>query len=131
MLLLIARSENDLEDFIAGHQIDWDYLLDLANNQGMIPLLYLGLKEIKQVQIPTRITDYLEVSYFKNTQRNLLLVSRLVKLLRLLDKNGIEVVPFKGVLLSKDIYDSYTMRHAGDIDILVKPKSKRLKSTLA
>ena len=122
MLLSLNGSENDLDNFISDHKIDWEYLIELANQQGMLSLLHLGLKEVKREEIPTKVTDYLKAIYYENTKRNLLLLSKLIQLLQLLDAAGINAVPFKGVLLSKNLYDSYTLRHAGDIDILVKPE---------
>ena len=122
LLLAIARSKNDLDNFISEHQIDWDYLLELAFHHGMLPILHLGLNKSKEYKIPAKVTDHLKNFYFENTQSNILLLGNLVKLLQLLDEAKIEVVPFKGILLSKDLYQGYTIRQAGDIDILVKPK---------
>jgi len=126
LLLKVARSENDLDDFISKHQINWDYLLELSAKQRMLPLLHIGLKDIKGDKIPSTVLDYLKDFYFQNTQHNLLLVSRLVQLIQLLHEAGMESVPLKGMLLSKELYDSYAIRQGGDIDILIRPEDVAL-----
>jgi len=122
LLLAVAQSGTDLFPFVSGHQIDWDYLLGLAIDQGMFPLLHLGLKETRQDSVPDKVLNDLKAYYFENTQSNIMLLGELVNLLKLLDENGIEAVPFKGVQLSKVLYNSFSIRQAGDIDILAKPE---------
>jgi hypothetical protein len=53
---------------------------------------------------------------------NLLLTRELLKVLEVLDRSGIEAIPFKGPLLSSILYADATVRESCDLDILVRPE---------
>ena len=130
LLVLIAHLENDpdgqnrlLEMLQKG--INWEYLLSLAEYHGMMPLLFLALKDLDQGMIPQSTMSALKTFYFDNTKRNLFLLSQMLTLVKELDAINISAIPFKGPALSKYLFDSYSIRQAGDLDFLVKPKDVR------
>ncbi len=102
--------------------IDWEYLLNLAEYHGMIPLLYLGLRDLGQEIVPKRTINSLKTFYFDNTQRNISLLGQMRELVKALNTANISAIPFKGPILSKYLFDNYSIRHAGDLDLLIKPK---------
>jgi len=113
---------NRLITALISNDLDWEYLLQLAGYHGMLPLLYLALKNFDTGSIPIEIQESLKSHYFENTQQNIFLLGKLLKIIQLLRENGITAIPFKGPILSKALYDSYTIRQAGDLDIMVKPE---------
>jgi hypothetical protein len=53
-------------------------------------------------------------------KENMLMTSELVKVIKLLEENGIEAISFKGPILSKQAYGDVTLRQYVDLDILVQ-----------
>ncbi|MBN2045303.1 MAG: nucleotidyltransferase family protein [Anaerolineales bacterium] len=124
LLLTIARSADRPDacrQLILEHQINWDYLFHLAEFHRMLPLLYLALKEIERAAVPEDFQHRLKAYNFDNTRMNIALLAEKLSLIQTFNQNAIQAVPFKGVILSKILYDDYSTRQAGDIDILVKP----------
>jgi hypothetical protein len=56
-----------------------------------------------------------------SAQRALRMTGQLVRIVDLLEGNGIEVIPLKGPLLAQDLYGDATMRTSADLDLLVRP----------
>lgn len=86
----------------------------------MKPLLYINLNTSCPENIPEKILNSLKRDFQSNIQNSLLLTSELVKIMKLLELNGIEAVPYKGPILSYTIYNNIGYRQFGDIDILIK-----------
>lgn len=105
-------------------QIDWDDLLQLAEQHGVMPLLSenlipLAVEPIGREALPSFVVDKLQQTSQANTLRNLFLVRELFKLLNLLEQQGVPAIPFKGPTLAALAYGSIRLRKSGDLDILV------------
>ena len=61
----------------------------------------------------------LKTSYIQIAQRNILMSAELLKIMRLLEKNQIEALAFKGPALAQMAYGDITLRQYSDLDILV------------
>ena len=61
----------------------------------------------------------LKPHYMSIVQRNMLMTSELIKIMRLLKENNIEALAFKGPALSQMAYGDITLRQYVDLDILV------------
>ena len=57
-------------------------------------------------------------------KKNMLLTSELIKVMQLLEDNGIEALAFKGPILSQMAYGDVVSRQYADLDILVKGENK-------
>ena len=99
--------------------INWEYLLQIANWHGVMPLLYWSLKNTCPESIPQAQLDYLRKVFQANSYRNLVLTQQLLQLLSFLEKHKISVLPFKGPLLAASIYGNLSLRRISDLDILV------------
>ena len=55
-------------------------------------------------------------------KQNMLMTSELIKVMKLLEKNKIEAISFKGPVLSQMVYGDITLRQYVDLDILVHEK---------
>jgi len=53
-------------------------------------------------------------------KQNMLMTSELIKVVKLLEENGINAIAFKGPVLSQMAYDDITLRQYVDLDILVE-----------
>ena len=100
--------------------IDWKYLIKMAQHHGVMPLLYKSLSIACPEAVPAMVMETLQKNYQANGQRNLFMAGELIKLLHLFDSNGIPAVPFKGTALTASVYGNLALRQFSDLDILVQ-----------
>jgi hypothetical protein len=107
--------------------IDWPALLSCANFHGTSSLLYKNLSGAA----PAQAIGTLRARYVENVQRSLFLARELTRILDCLHGRGIEVISYKGIVLSEIYYGDMAMRPAGDIDLFVrKPDVIRARGAL-
>jgi len=109
---------------LSQHVADWDYLLTTAELHGMLPLLRKRLEDIGAMR-----PDLLRAT-LRNAGHNLALTGELLGIISVLEKAGIECVPFKGPALADQVFGSVAMRQFCDIDILVQPKDVKAAKQL-
>ena len=97
-----------------------DRLIALANRHALLPLVYKILQQI-DMKDPILLEPWKRV-YQYTVQKNMMITTKLFKVSKLLNDNGIEVVSFKGATLAQLIYGDITLRQYGDIDILIDEK---------
>jgi Uncharacterised nucleotidyltransferase len=127
---LNASATEQLRLLLRG-QIDWDYLLTIANHHSLIPLLYQHLSTVDPSSISE--TDMLRLRRENegNTKTSLLMTGELIKILACLEAEGVQAIPFKGPTLALRAYGDVGLRQFGDLDILVRRKDiHRLKEIL-
>jgi hypothetical protein len=100
-------------------QLDWDAFLSLARKHRVAVLLGTLLRESRQV--PPHIRRALHEAAARNQQRCLLLVSELGRVIAGMEKGGVELMTFKGPVLSWKAHRDVAWRQAGDLDLLVPP----------
>lgn len=105
---------------------DWDSFISLAYSHGIFSLVYRTLKEYENF-IPIDIFSHMKFLYMEIVKQNMLMTSELIKVLKILEENGIEAISFKGPVLSQLAYGDVVSRQYCDLDILVKEKD--LKKT--
>lgn len=107
---------------ILSRSIDWDFVKNIASRNGVLPLVSWNLlnnfAEQLSFENKEKITQYL----YEHTQKNLRLTFKLIEAVNILEKENIEVLPFKGTTLAKIAYDNLALRQYVDLDVLVKPK---------
>src|SRR5262245_37055919 len=116
---------------LAREDIDWNYLLETANNQRVTPLLYWQLNAVCPEGVPRDVLDDLHHHFRVNSFKNVFLTHKLVDLLNLFRAHGIPAIPFKGPALAVSVYGNLALRQFGDLDILVrKPDYERTQRLL-
>ncbi|MFN2493865.1 MAG: nucleotidyltransferase family protein [Pyrinomonadaceae bacterium] len=124
LLLCVARRSLD-EPLIARlralaqQDVSWDYLITLAFDQGLLPLLCTHVGRHCHDIAPSHILDRLKSELFSNRQSNLYLLRELRRVLKLFRTQGIEVLSFKGPMLAELVYGDVGLRQAGDLDLLI------------
>lgn len=106
----------DIEDLIR-QTVNWRLLLSQAARNGVMPLLFMVLKE--RASVPEPVLAELLSAWTENAAHNLLLASALVEILDALERQGVPALAYKGPALAALAYGSVTMRCFGDLDILV------------
>lgn len=123
--LLLAASCADWQEGVARTQplldsnIAWDRVLRLADRHGTDSLLYQNLSRLHEA-VPSAVIATLRERYETNVRKALFLTRELIRIGDALDSLGIEVVPYKGLVLSEVYYGDMAMRQSGDIDLLVR-----------
>jgi hypothetical protein len=98
----------------------WDSLFELAERQGVLPLLYQSLSLLSN-EIPVEAMRTLTARYHANMHKSLFLAREMIRILDQLESAGVDVMPYKGVALAEAGYGDMALRQAGDIDLLIRP----------
>lgn len=118
-------SEADINfvcSFLNTERLMLNALIALANQHGILPLVY---KTLKQFQSESAFTHHELLPAFKQqylniARRNMLMSAELIRIMKLLEENNIEALAFKGPALSQMTYGDITLRQYVDLDVLVK-----------
>ena len=135
--LLLAASSADLRESDVGRilsllqtPVEWEAVLRLADRHGTSSLLYQNLSRLGGV-VPSAALASLRQHYERNVHKSLLLARELFRILDCLDALGIEVIPYKGVVLSEVYYGDMALRQSGDMDLFVRKHDvARIKSAV-
>jgi len=98
--------------------LDWDYVFSTAQAHGLLPLLQKDLADSSAI-VPGHFLSRLKRESVANSQTVLHLIGKQLRVHKLFKENGIPVALFKGPLLSQTAYGEFSLRQAGDIDILI------------
>lgn len=101
-------------------EIDWDQVLRMTGEHGMVPLLYRYLNDDLSEPIPTAVMNRLQDLFDQNKLHNLLLAGELVKILELFEHHGVPAIPYKGPVLAAWGYGDLALRSSGDLDLLLR-----------
>ncbi len=98
--------------------LHWNRLLSLADRNDLVPLLYTQLAAVPEL-VPQAVLAYLEARSATVASWNLALASELLKLVELLQQNGIRAVTFKGPALAVALYSQLGVRQCRDLDFFI------------
>lgn len=127
LLLLCAKKQINkdqrinLRNFLE-NDINWDYLIKLAAQHKIKPILYCSLKTIDRNKIPKKVFTGLESHFIRNLQKNLMYLGQLYNILKLLQNHKIKPIPYKGPVLALNAYGNLGLREFVDLDIFVQKK---------
>lgn len=121
LILGIARRDSDADHLrsLTSASIDWDYVITVAYAHGLLPLLHKHLTSAASDLVPAHVLSRLKRESVANSQNVLHLVGKQLRVYKLFKENNISVALFKGPLLATMAYGEISLRHAGDIDILI------------
>ena len=100
--------------------IDWTRLLQRAAAHGLVPLVSRTLRAARPPALPDDVLVRLGGASLATTHRNLYLTAELLRVLALLDAEGIAAIPFKGPVLAAQVYGDLSLRPFGDLDVIVR-----------
>jgi hypothetical protein len=100
--------------------LDWDYVLNEAEENSITPLVGRQLHAIATGGVPTSAADRLTNACRANTIRCLFLSAELIKILDLFRAHGIQAIPYKGPVLAVQAYDDVTLREFEDLDVILR-----------
>jgi hypothetical protein len=115
---------------LASSPIRWNILFQLAEQHGVVCLLYRVLSGMSEVVPPAELRS-LRQRYEANLHKALLTASELIRILDCLDSLSIEVMPYKGLALAETLYGEVAARQSGDIDLFIHARDvARIKAAV-
>lgn len=107
------------ERVIWPEQLDVEAVVSAADHHGVLVLFDRALPSLGA---PESVRAATRPLIRQRTERALLLVRQLRTLVKLLESNGVAVLPVKGPLLAASVYGDVAMRGAsGDLDLVLQP----------
>jgi hypothetical protein len=124
LLLLCARTPVDdtrigaIRELVR-EELDWNYLCYLATVHGIVGLLYRALNNSGAEKVPQWVMEALRVRSLAVLGRSRLMAGELLRLLALMEKQGVVAIPFKGPILADTLYGDLCTREFSDLDLAV------------
>jgi len=112
-------SEKDIIEFLSNHSIDENLFLQLLNVHQVESLVFSS-KLFRKLPISENEKDKFKRSIEYRSKFNLVILEELLRLCVLFNDNELHVLFYKGVLLSKILFDDFSTRVTSDIDVLIK-----------
>lgn len=101
---------------------NWEKFIGLCTQHGVISIVYKKIREFDIEIIPEKIIKKLKELYQQIVQWNFIQSNQLIKVLKLLRKNNINVIPIKGPVISLQAYGDIGYRMFQDLDLLISYK---------
>jgi hypothetical protein len=99
---------------------DWEYFALLANEHGVIALMYCNLEKLDLLTgLPEKIVSSLNNSLMLSLSRNAFHTTVITEVLGILNDNDIKMVLLKGLALEISVYGNTGIRQMTDVDILL------------
>jgi Uncharacterised nucleotidyltransferase len=118
-IVLLGHSDEQLRKLLQKTTINWPKLQQMAAYHGLRTLLYVALKPLDKTLIPTFFADYLKSFSAAQSINNVLNTVEMERLLLMFEHNQVTALPYKGAILTKELYQNNQLREWGDIDIYV------------
>jgi len=116
-----SQTEKETISTFLSPNMDWDYILRLAMDHGIFPLVYNTLHSLDSPIIPEYVINSLRQSSIKNAMKVVGMSDEIIRILKSMNEYGIQVLILKGSPLSIKINEDIAFRPSNDIDILVDP----------
>ncbi|RKY62475.1 MAG: hypothetical protein DRP95_01500 [Candidatus Latescibacterota bacterium] len=101
-------------------RLDWAYISEKAEEQGVAGLLWRNLKDLEWDGIPVEALRRLKISYFRNFVNYTMYVEGLRPVLGGLSSAGIPVVLLRGPVLVLTVYRDAGLRGFTDVDLWIR-----------
>jgi hypothetical protein len=127
LLVLCARREpppeieSQIREILA-QRLDWDYVLEEATENSVMPLLERSLRTLGGGLVPSAAREKLTAACRANTVRCLLLSAELAKIMAAFRGQGISAIPYKGPALAVQAYGDVALRDFDDLDVILRQK---------
>jgi len=103
--------------------VDWNAVVDLSVDHGVMPLLHRCVKDHWRDAVPSVVRDRLDRLFAANAAVVGALRAELLELVIELTAAGVAVLPLKGPAMAAWLYGSAELRQFGDLDLFVAPGS--------
>jgi hypothetical protein len=107
---------------VINQHIDWEYFLKRVQGEDTASLIYKVLLQTSRPEavVPRHVMNYLKDFYYAVLAQNISLSQSVEHIVTSLQKENIEPLVFKGLMLAGSIYKDIGLRPMGDADILLR-----------
>ncbi|MCC5636686.1 nucleotidyltransferase family protein [Nostoc sp. CHAB 5844] len=109
----------DDKDYSRLVQINWEHLLRVASEFGVLPLVYRGLNKTDPSLVPQPTLRELQQYFYANALRNRSTTQTLLHLLNQLASAQVTAIPFKGPALAELAYGDITLCQFQNLDLWI------------
>jgi len=125
LLVLCARPGLDTADMAEVLSLlvpapDWAALIQTADAEGVLPLLYWSLRN-RPDRVPPAVLGRLRVHYLKNLARNVRISKQAEPFFAAVRDSRLKIVLTKGLRLASTVYADIGLRPFWDVDLVVRP----------
>ena len=127
LVLLCARTKLDaaatgrIREILLG-PLNWPGVVAVANDHHVETFLHENSKLAGGRLVPAEWLDTLSESAHKTAALSVLLSSELLRICGIFEKEGLPIIPYKGLVLSQLAYGNLTVRRFIDLDFFVPHK---------
>lgn len=104
--------------------LGWDHLLAVAETGGLAPALGFVMKTKPPAAVPSPVQARLHRRLTGCIAGQLILGRELGRVLRRFEREGIGVIPLKGLVLAEMLYPDPALRPSTDLDLLIRPETR-------
>jgi len=115
----LQLSADDSIGQILDSGVDWELLLELMDFHRVALIVGRRLSLVGTSGVPEGILERVRHSQYEATLRALRQTAELLSVLKILQQNDIQVIPFKGPVLATYLYGDLSLRESYDIDLIV------------
>jgi hypothetical protein len=119
---------------LTARPLDWDFIVSVAETQGVFPALCHRLQQADSSQVPASVIEPLRQRYSAIARRNLRLTAELVRIAGAFESGGIRVLAYKGPALAASLHGNVALREFSDLDFIVSlgdfPRVKQIVASL-
>ncbi len=111
--------------------VNWEAALHLADHHRTTELMYRNLLNVDGAAevVPAPVMALLRESSQRNLYKSLFLAREVIRIVDCLNGCGMDVMPYKGVVMSEVYYRDLALRLAGDMDVFVRKRDvERVKN---
>lgn len=115
-----VQRDVDAYSVLSLKNINWPVLIQYAKFHRVRSLVHQGIMHWSQKDdVPEDILGQLKNVHRQRSYTNLDHAKEMIQLIRLLTEKGVEVIPYKGVILGQEAYGNIGLRDMSDIDLLM------------
>jgi hypothetical protein len=108
---------------LAQSALDWDDVRRQAEYHSVVPIVMRNVKAICYDCVPAKILEELNKVVRLQGLKSVFLSSELLRLQSAFNEHGIEFIPFKGPVLSKQAFGDACLRSFTDLDVIVRTQN--------
>ena len=112
----------ELKDLVRSENVEWEYFFEILKEHKIQPIIVNNLIKYVKNELPETIREDLIKKMKTATFFYFSKVKQLKECISFFKENNIDVIPWKGIVLSEEIYGSFNLRQSSDIDIIVRKK---------